>query len=59
MIDNGEGPRAATPYALVAAWKLNAEGVDAMYHQLSTPLVTFVVSVVKGKREAVTDGCGE
>jgi hypothetical protein len=43
MVDNGDGPRAATPSALVAAWKLNAEGVDTIYHQISVPIVSFQV----------------
>lgn len=42
-IDNGDGPQAVTPSALVAAWKLNAEGVDTMYHQISAPIVSFQV----------------
>jgi len=52
MVDNGDGPRAATPSALVAAWKLNAEGVDTMYHQLSAPLVSFQVRV-RGRSNVV------
>lgn len=47
MVDNGDGPRSARPSALVAAWKLNAEGVDTMYHQISAPIVSFQVRMIK------------
>lgn len=55
VMDNGDGPKLTSGAEIVDGWRVNLEGVDAIYHQINPYIVTFTVRAFSVADRGVTE----